>query len=98
MKNSTQIPQDKLVEGRWYVGRGRNANVALWARVGKNPGRLTFLTIGFKFERPDVKDEGYYGPEDGCFQPFAVIDEATVVEPAGTGPGWDQHYAKMLRL
>jgi hypothetical protein len=53
------IPQDQLVEGTWYVGRGRNANVALWGRCGKN-GKLTFLTIGFTFHNPNVKDEGYY--------------------------------------
>ena len=98
MKKLTLIPQDKLVEGRWYVGRGRNANVALWVRIGKNPGRLTFLTIGFKFHQPDVKDEGYYGPEEGCFQPFAVIAEGTVVESVGAEPGWPQHYAKVLAL
>lgn len=90
-----QIPQDRLGEGRWYVGRGRNANVACWVRIGE---RLTFVTIGMKFGQPVVKDEGYYGPEDGCFQPFAPVEEGTVVEPVGPGPGWDAHYAKRLAI
>lgn len=98
MNNLTQIPQDKLVEGRWYVGRGRNANVARWVRIGKNPSRLTFVTVGMTGHEPVVKGEGYYklDAEDGCFQPFVVIDEGTVVESVGTEPGWPQHYAKVL--
>lgn len=97
-ESRTQIPREELIEGRWYVGRGRNGNVALWGRIGKNPGRLTFLTVGFTFHSPVIKDEGYYGPEDGCFQPFALIDEGAVVESVGTNPGWDQHYAKTVRF
>ena len=91
----SQIPQDKLIEGRWYVGRGRNANVARWIRIGS---RLTFVTIGLRFDDPVIKDEEYYGQETGCFQPFALIQEGVVVEPVGTGPGWDAHYAKRLAL
>lgn len=98
MDTKTQIPVDRLIEGRWYVGRGRNANVALWGRIGKNPGRLTFLTVGMTFHQPNVKDEGYYEPEGGCFQPFALIEEGTAVESVGTNPGWDQHYAKKLSI
>lgn len=98
----TQIPVDELIEGRWYVGRGRNANVARWSRMEARglPGncRMTFLTIGFRFHQPDVKDEGYYGPEDGCFQPFALIDEGTMIESIGTEKGWDTHYAKKLNI
>lgn len=64
MNKRTQIPRDELVENTWYVGRGRNANVALWCRVGKAPaGRLTFLTIGFTFHNPVIKDEDYYMTE-----------------------------------
>ena len=98
MSTLQQIPQDQLIEGRWYVGRGRNANVARWCRIGENPGRLTFLTIGFKFNLPNVKHEGYYGPQDGCFQPFQLIEEGRVAEPIGPDKGWDQHYAKTLDL
>ena len=105
-----QIPQDQLIEGRWYVGRGRNANVALWGRIGKPPGgRLTFMTVGFTFHNPVIKDEGYWLDERevaqtadkkliayGCFQPFMLIDEGTVVEAVGTEPGWDTHYAREM--
>lgn len=59
-----QIPEKDLIEGRWYVGRGRNANVALWGRIGKGPNsRLTFLTVGFTFHNPVIKDEGYWMDE-----------------------------------
>jgi len=92
-----QIPVEQLIEGRWYAGRGRNANVALWGRIGKgDKSRLTFLTIGFRFHQPDVKDEGYYGAEAGCFQPFKLIDEGTVAESVGSEPGWDKHYAREM--
>lgn len=107
-----QIPEAELIEGRWYVGRGRNANVALWCRIGKPPGgRLTFLTIGFTFHSPVVKDEGYWMDEReigqsghkklisyGCFQPFMLIDEGSVVQAVGTEPGWDSHYAVEMKF
>lgn len=105
----TQIPQKDLIEGRWYVGRGRNANVARWSRIN---GRVTFLTIGFTFDTPNVKDEGYWKDEQvlgqttnpatgmdkkmiayGCFQPFLMIAEGDVTKPIGNTPGWDSHYA-----
>lgn len=99
MKLLSQIPESELIEGRWYVGRGRNANVALWTRIGKPPGgRLTFVTVGSTFHQPVIKDEGYYGPEAGCFQPFALVEEGLVSEPVGDKPGWDQHYAKKLSI
>jgi len=91
----TQIPEDKLIVNRWYVGRGRNGNIAKWVQIGP---RKTFLTIGETFKHPNLKDEGYYDPASGCFQPFALIEEGTVVEPVGTEPGWDRHYAKVLAL
>ncbi len=96
----TQIPKDKLIEGRWYVGRGRNANVARWTRMG-NTDRFTFLTVGMTFRQGVVKDEGYYETErqEGCFQPFALIEEGEVAESVGpTDKGWDKHYAKTLIL
>jgi hypothetical protein len=91
------IPREELIEGRWYVGRGRNANVALWTRMGKTD-RFTFLTISFKFNQPDVKDEGYYEKDHGCFQPFALIDEGLALQTIGGEPGWEQHYAKLLEV
>jgi hypothetical protein len=92
MNKVQQIPREQLIEGRWYAGRGRNGNVALWCRLGKSPGRLTFLTIGFTFHNPVVKDEGYYEADHGCFQPFLLLDEGTVTQPVGTA-AWDRHYA-----
>jgi len=107
-----QIPEKDLIEGRWYAGRGRNANVALWGRIGKGEkSRLTFLTIGFTFHNPVVKDEGYWMEEReigqtsdkklvayGCFQPFLLIDEGTVEQAVGTEPGWDSHYAVEMKF
>lgn len=92
-----QIPEKDLIVGRWYVGRGRNGNVAKWVNIeGK---RKTFVTIGETFKHPNMKDEGYFHEdpkEGGCFQPFLLIDEGTVDETWGTDPGWDQHYAKAM--
>ena len=98
MQTLSQIPEDQLIVGRWYVGRGRNGNVAKWIQIGP---RKTFMTIGETFKHPNLKDEGYHHEdpkEGGCFQPFALIEEGTVAEPWGTDPGWDQHYAKRLTL
>ena len=91
----TQIPKQRLIEGRWYAGRGRNANVALWGRTGKGPdSELTFLTVGFTHHNPVVKNEDYWMNTDGSFQPFLLIDEGTVTRQAvETKPGWDKHYA-----
>ena len=83
-----QIPLEELVAGRYYVGRGRHANVGLWT------GRC-FLTIGEKLGRDVVKQEPYYTKEMGCFQPFAPLDEGWTLETVGTG-GWDKHYARAV--
>lgn len=106
MSEYTQIPEDQLIEGRWYVGRGRNANVALW---GRRAGRLTFLTVGFTYQRPTIKDEGYYMDERplgksadkvlmsyGCFQPFLLIEEGDITVPVDHGV--NKHYAKVLKV
>lgn len=82
------IPKAKLVEGRWYVGRGRNGNVALWN--GQN-----FLTIGMKFADAVVKTEPYYEETSGCFQPFSPVDEGKIINPFGK-QGWDAHYGHLL--
>ncbi|MFH0752275.1 MAG: hypothetical protein V1914_01630 [archaeon] len=97
-KKLSQILREDLVVGKWYVGRGRNSNVGYWD--GNN-----FLTIGFKFDRPNVKVEGYYLEDDGrtelfnlgCFQPFLEVDEGEMVEPFGT-VAWDKHYGKTLEV
>jgi len=85
-----QIPITELVTGRWYVGRGRNGNVGLW-------DGSRFLVIGIKFDEHVIKREPYYGDEEGCFQPFAVVDEGVMVEPFGR-VGWDKHYGRRLEF
>ncbi len=89
----TQIPQDRLVVGLWYVGRGRNGNVGLWN--GED-----FLVIAQEFDEWVIKREPYYRdePPTGCFQPFLKIDEGQNVAPVSKSPGWDQHYSRKLRF
>lgn len=89
-KKLKQIPKNKLVKGRWYLGRGRNNNLGYW------DGRY-FLTIGFKFNEPMIKREEYYKKNSGCFQPFLLIGEGKITEPFGK-IGWDKHYGKTLLI
>jgi hypothetical protein len=84
------IPKSQLVKDRWYVGRGRNGNVALW-------DGQEFLTIGFKFDEAVVKREPYYEENSGCFQPFYLVDEGKMIEPFGRS-GWDAHYGRSLEV
>ena len=76
-----QIPLSELQVGRYYVGRGRNANVGLW-------NGDCFLVIGLcgtpisweprKWENnPCIKQEPYFTAEQGCFQPFVLVDEGS---------------------
>jgi len=88
--NFTIIPKAELIKGRWYLGRGRCANIGLW------DGRH-FLTIGYKFEDAVVKREPYYEQDSGCFQPFLLIDEGTMIESFGK-TGWEAHYGKTLQV
>lgn len=84
----TQIPLADLIPGRWYLGRGRNANVAFWT------GRV-FVTIGLKRGIGwDVKLESFFTENDGCFQPFLLLDEGRV-DPLGRN-GWNKHYGRSL--
>jgi hypothetical protein len=73
------IPLSELQVGRWYVGRGRNANVGLW-------NGDCFLVIGLCgtpisweprkwVNEPCLKQEPYFTAVDGCFQPFLLVDE-----------------------
>src|SRR5260370_42073661 len=71
----TGVSKQSLVPGRWYVGRGRTANVALWDGE-------TFLTIADEGGEAVVKGEPYYEAEWGCFQPFLVVEEGQLTEPA----------------
>jgi len=87
-----QISLDRLVTGRWYVGRGRNGNVGLW------DGEF-FLVIGEKLGEYVIKREPYYSltEEWGCFQPFLEVDEGRMVEPFGK-VGWDAHYGRKMEF
>jgi hypothetical protein len=85
-----QIPERDLVAGKWYIGRGRNGNVGLWE------GHC-FLVIAQKFDDYVIKHEPYYKEDCGCFQPFAVIDEGTMVEPFGK-VGWAKHYGRKIEF
>ena len=71
----TVLPKQSLVPGRWYVGRGRNANVALW------DGEI-FLIIGDEGGEAVIKGEPYYEVECGCFQPFLIAEQRHLTEPA----------------
>ena len=86
----TVLSKDQLIPQRWYVGRGRTSNVALWD--GEN-----FLTIADKGGQMVVKVEPYYEAESGCFQPFLLVDEGRMIEPFGNS-GWDAHYGKTLEV
>ena len=79
-----------MIIGKWYVGRGRNGNVGLW-------NGTYFLVIAEKFDEYVIKHEPYYTDDYGCFQPFAVIDEGTMVEPFGKTI-WDKHYGRRLEF
>ncbi len=85
-----QIPRTELKKGKWYVGRGRGANIGLWEGT-------CFLTIAEKFDEYVVKREPYYTDESGCFQPFAIVDEGFMVEPFGN-IAWDNHYGRRLEF
>ena len=61
-----QISEDMLEKNRWYVGRGRNQNVAFF------DGEY-FMTWWDPSNKVREKIETYYGPESGCFQPFLEL-------------------------
>lgn len=82
-----QIPKDKLIKGRWYVGRGRNSNIGFW-------NGEYFITLGIKYNSWNVKIEPQYKSKGGCFQPFLLIDEGKII-PFGK-VGWKKHYGKEL--
>lgn len=89
-KRLKQIPQRKLIKGRYYLGRGRNSNIGYW-------NGDYFLTMGFKFNQPSIKFEPYYSKKAGCFQPFKLLDEGRIAKPVGRN-GWEKHYGKALVL
>ena len=85
----TQISKDALIVGRWYAGRGRNANIGMWngedflvlAEVGQKvgPGPREWVKSW------GVKREPYFQADGGCFQPFKMVDMGTVSVPQGQG-------------
>jgi hypothetical protein len=85
-----QIPEKDLIKGKWYVGRGRNSNVGYWDGGG-------FLVICEKFDDYVIKCEPYYTDKSGCFQPFALVDEGSMVEPFGA-LHWDRHYGRRMEF
>lgn len=63
------IKKEDLTKG-WYKGKGRNANIAYW--TGK-----TFLTIGNKFDKYCIKNEGLW-EEGWCFLPKEKIADTKI--------------------
>ena len=82
-----QLSEDELIDGRFYLGRGRNGNIGQWSEKFK-----CFLVPSMKFDMTVVKHEGYYGPDEGCFQPFMLIDEGQIEDFEGRG----RRYGKTL--
>ena len=89
MVTCTQISKDALIVGRWYAGRGRNANIGMWngedflvlAEVGQKvgPGPREWVKSW------GVKREPYFQADGGCFQPFKMVDMGIVSVPQGEG-------------
>ena len=50
-----------------------------------------------KFDDYVIKQEPYYAEEEGCFQPFSIIDEGVMIEPFGK-VGWDKHYGRRMEF
>lgn len=97
--DAVQIPLKDLEIGRWYVGRGRNGNVGLWNGedflvIGKRGIKVSAVPPVWE-NQWRIKIEPYFTETEGCFQPFAVIDEGVIVESLG---GSDSRYAKSLRF
>lgn len=101
MKKNKQIPYKDLEIGKWYVGRGRNSNIGQWN--GRNFTVISECMVytgsvaTVKETRPCIKHESYYTENEGCFQPFKLIDEGVIVEPFGKS-GWEAHYGSVLGI
>lgn len=82
-----QIPKEALIVGRWYVGRGRNANIGMWtgedflvlAESGQKvgPGSSDWVRDW------GVKREPHFQSDGGCFQPFKMVDMGNVCVELG---------------
>ena len=87
MVECMQITRDVLMVGRWYVGRGRNANIGMW----DGEDFLVLTEIGQKVgsgprdwaKAWGVKREPYFELDQGCFQPFKIVDMGAVSVPLG---------------
>jgi hypothetical protein len=99
MFDAVQIPLENLQMGRWYVGRGRNGNVGLW----NGDSFLVISKQGVQVSATPrvwetvwaIKQEPYFTDADGCFQPFAAIDEGVITESFSE---LEIRYAKKLRF
>lgn len=79
----TIIKVDSLNIGSYYLGRGRNGNVALWdgefflvacslpQRRLTDEGKIVYGPD----RRAEMKIESHFDTEHGCFQPFVEINE-----------------------
>jgi len=85
MRTMTQIQRELLIIGRWYIGRGRNSNIGQWngksftvlAECMVYTGSVATVTES----RPCIKHEPYFTENEGCFQPFLLIDEGEIIDP-----------------
>lgn len=59
------IPKEEMYPFAYYIGKGRNADVALW-----EPMLDTFITVGPKLGHYTTYMEPY-----GCFRPYKMIVE-----------------------
>lgn len=82
----TMIGKDQLDTGTYYLGRGRNGNIGLWdgeaflvtclvpRRTLTDDGKITYTG-----QRAELKREGHFSDDGGCFQPFVAVNEGEVV-------------------
>ncbi len=64
----TMLPKSEIKQNQWYIGRGRNTNIAL-------SHDDLFLTLCYKVNRWVVKGEGHFDDKFGCFQPFVLFND-----------------------
>lgn len=97
-----QLALEALEVSRWYVGRGKDGNVALWD--GENFLVLAQQRVRIPTSPPTwqsvwgVCEEPYFAGATGCFQPFAAIDEGVVSQPPEDFGDAVRGYARCLRF
>lgn len=97
-----QLAPAALEVNRWYVGRGRDGNVALWdgehflviarQRVMSPTVPPTWQSVW------GVRAEACFPGAAEGFQPFAVIDEGEVSQPPEDFGAAVRGYARCLRF